>query len=859
MPGNGAHDIQCPNAEASEFLRSLYEHARDGVVQVASDGRLRWVNAALCRMLGYNENELLDKAFENIVPPEDRPRQAKLLQKILTGNYGCYDAEERFLHRTGTTVSATVTALLVNGHGPGSYCTTIVRDVSESKAASLNFGLIIESAPNPMVMIGDDRGIILANAHCESLFGYERGELTHQPIELLLLDKFGLSQSEQRDEQTAFPNGQMSGRCREVAGLHKTGTEIPVEVNLHAIRFQDHEWVLASITDMTDRKRALQNLQESEERFRTIFNDAPTGMALTSTAGRFIFVNKALCDFLGYGRNELSAKDLLAIIYLEDKGETLKELKQLEEGGLPNTRIEQRYVHKNGQLLWGDVRRSLIRDSQTGKPRYIVSQIVDISERKRVEQELRRREGELKEAQRLAQVGSWTWERAGDGMRWSDEMYRIHGLDPRLPPPSYNELSRLFTVESWEHLTTAVGEAWQTGKLPNTDLELIHPDGSRRWISVRGEAERDASGHKIRLRGTAQNITERKRMEQSLRETEERFRTIADSAPVLIWMSGTDTLRTYFNRRWLDFTGRPLKEELGDGWIKGVHPDDVANFLESYTKSFDQHVPFTITYRVKRRDREYRWLIDTGTPRFNPDGSFAGYIGSCIDETDRRAAEEVLRNVSRKLIEAQEKERKRIARELHDDINQRLAMLAIELQQLDSSPIFQTRRHERIERLLKRTTEISSDLQALSHELHSVTLEHLGLAAAMRSFCNDLARHQKVKVDFTERNLPGPVPPDIALALLRVLQEGVHNAVKHSGVRKFQVELVGRPGEIQLTVRDFGVGFDPQQAAKGEGLGLMSMQERILPFKGTLSIASKPKQGTELLVRIPVQLQAADH
>ena len=853
MSGNGSHDRQLPNSEGFEFLWSLYEHARVGIVQVAANGRLKWANAALCRMLGYSQDELLDKAFDEIVPPEDRARQTRLLREVLTGKYGRYDTEERFLHRTGTRVPAAVTSFLVNRSGAESYCTNIVRDVSESKAAALNCELIVESAPNPMAMIGDDGNIILANNHCESLFGYELGELTHQPIEILLSDKFTHNQLEQRGEHTAFPNGQMSSGCRELTGSHKSGTKIPVEVTFHTIHFQNQEWVLASITDMTDRKRALQNLQESEERFRTVFNDAPTGMALTSTAGRFIFVNKALCDFLGYSRNELSTKDLLAITYSEDKEETLKQLQQLETDETPNTRIEKRYVHKNGQVLWGDLRRSLIRDSQTGKPRYIVSQIVDITERKRIEQELGRRELELKEAQRLAQLGSWTWERAGDVMRWSDEMYHIHGLDPGLPPPSYSELSRLFAAESWEQLKIAINEAWQTGNLPNTDLEFVHPDGSKRWVSVRGEAECDASGDKIRFRGTAQDITDRKRMEQSLRETEERFRAIADSAPVLIWMAGPNRLRTYFNRRWLDFAGRPLEEELGDGWIQGVHPHDVNNFLESYTKSFDQHAPFTISYRVKRHDGEYRWLVDTGAPRFNPDGSFAGYIGSCIDETERRSAEDVLRNVSRKLIEAQEKERKRIARELHDDINQRLAMLAIELQQLDSAPIFQAKRHERIERLVKRTTEISSDLQALSHELHSVTLEHLGLAAAMRSFCNDLARHQKVKVEFTETNSPSSIPPDIALALLRVLQEGVHNAVKHSGVRKFQVELVGKPGEIQLTIRDFGVGFDPEQAAKGEGLGLLSMKERILPFKGTFSVASRRKQGTELVVRIPIQ------
>ena len=724
MSGNGSHDRQLAKAEGSEFLSSLYEHAQVGIVQIASDGRLRWVNPALCRMLGYSRHELLNKLFEEIVPPEDRPRQTKLLQKILAGKYGCYDAEERFLHRMGTPVSATVTSWLVNGSGPGSYCTNIVRDVSESKAANLNLGLILESAPNPMVVIGNDGKIIQANRHCESLFGYRSGELTHQPINTLLPKNIVSGWSMQPNEHCASPENGTLRRCRELIGLHKSGTEIPVQVNFHAIHFHHHEWVLASITDMTESKRALQSLQESEERFRTIFNDAPTGMALTSTAGRFIFVNRALCEFLGYSRNELSMKDLLVVTYSEDQQEILKELKQLGAGEVPNTRIETRFLHKNGQLLWGDVRRSLIRDSQTGTPKYIVSQIVD--------------------------------------------------------------------------------------------------------------------------------ITERKRMEQSLQETEERFRRIADSAPVLIWMSDPNKLRTYFNRRWLDFTGRSLEQELGNGWLQGVHPQDLTTFLESYSKTLDQRLPSTITYRVKRHDGEYRWLVDTGAPTFNPDGSFSGYIGSCIDETDRKAAEEVLRTVSRKLIDAQEKERKRIARELHDDINQRLAMVAIELQQLDSSPFFQTKRHERIERLLRRTTEISSDLQALSHELHSVTLEHLGLAAAMRSFCNDLARHQKVKVEFADRSLPDSIPPEIALAMLRVVQEGVHNAVKHSGVRKFQVELVGTPGEIQLRIRDFGVGFDLEQAAKGEGLGLLSMKERILPFNGTLSIISKPKQGTELIVRIPL-------
>jgi signal transduction histidine kinase len=273
--------------------------------------------------------------------------------------------------------------------------------------------------------------------------------------------------------------------------------------------------------------------------------------------------------------------------------------------------------------------------------------------------------------------------------------------------------------------------------------------------------------------------------------------------------------------------------------------------VRAFSEYFDRRAPFTVEYRLRRHDGKFRWIQETGVPRWNPDGSFAGYIGSGIDQTERREAEEANRNVSKKLIEAQEKERRRIARELHDDINQRLAMLAIELQQLDKPGIFRSRGHEEIQRLFRQTTEISSSLQALSHDLHSSNLEHLGLVSAVKAFCNEFARLHKVKIDHSETKIVTPVSPEISLALFRVVQEGLHNALKHSGVRKFSVGLSEISGTIQLTISDSGLGFDPRDASKGEGLGLVSMKERILPLKGTLSIHTQPKRGTELVVRVP--------
>jgi PAS domain S-box-containing protein len=346
--------------------------------------------------------------------------------------------------------------------------------------------------------------------------------------------------------------------------------------------------------------------------------------------------------------------------------------------------------------------------------------------------------------------------------------------------------------------------------------------------------------------------TERKGSEDVLRESEQRFQLVADTAPVLIWMSGPDKKCTFFNEGWLKFTGRSLESELGDGWVEGVHAEDLQRCLDTYTQAFDLPKEFRMEYRLRRHDGAYRWILDIGVPRFNQERSFVGYIGSCVDITDRKLAETALANVNREMIEAQEQERARIARQLHDDIGQRLVLLAINLAQLHQRAAHFPEFSSRFGELKNQVSEIASDIQTMSHRLYSSKLESLGLAAAMRGLCREFEEQQKVEIDFDSHGLPNPLSPDISLCFFRVLQEALDNSVKHSSVRRFEVRSWGSPNEVHLTVSDFGGGFDMATAKAGRELGLIGMEERLKIVHGTLLIESQHKRGTTIHAFAPI-------
>jgi PAS domain S-box-containing protein len=336
-----------------------------------------------------------------------------------------------------------------------------------------------------------------------------------------------------------------------------------------------------------------------------------------------------------------------------------------------------------------------------------------------------------------------------------------------------------------------------------------------------------------------------------LLESEDRFRKMADDAPVIIWMHGLKKDLLYINKAGLSYSGLSEKDYLGHKWLDHIHPDDLAGW-QAYDTAFNLRQKFVIEYRRLNLKGQYRWLLSSGWPRFLADGTFDGYIGVSLDIHDRKQAEEEKRQLTDRLFRAQEKERSRIGRELHDDFAQRLALLTIRLQEMQLEPTLSSKNRLQITELRKEANQISVDLTLCSHRLHSSFLEQCGLAPAVQNQCKDISRLHQVEVACEVGDLPSIINENTAVTLFRVLQEALHNTIKHSRATKVVVELSASDGDLRLSVGDNGIGFDDAAAQRAPtGLGLISMKERLELVGGTMSLDSGPS-GTRLSVRVPL-------
>jgi PAS domain S-box-containing protein len=593
-------------------------------------------------------------------------------------------------------------------------------------------------------------------------------------------------------------------------------------------------------------------IPRTEEFYCKIYQQVTTGIAITDWQGVFQECNPAFCALLGYTENELRTIDFVSLIHPEDREANLVHVRRLQVGEIPAFEIENRYMHKNGELVW--VRKFVsVLHGEGGKPTHLIALVTNVTERRLAEEAIKESEMRYRRIVETTNEGVWLLDSKLHTSYVNRQMAGMLGYEPG--DMVGRSVFDFYFSEDVDHKRQVLTRREQ-GVREQLEERLRRRDGSELWVQmsatpvVREDCEFDGAFAMVC------DITERKLAEEAIKESEQRFRLVADSAPVMIWMSGLDKRPTYFNRPWLDFTGQS-EADLQSGLAGIVHPEDYSKCYDIYCRGFDQRQPFAKECRLKRHDGQYRWMLDIGVPRFHEDGSFVGYIGSCVDITEQKLAEEALSSISRRLIDAQEQERSRIARELHDDINQRLALVAMGLDR-QRGDLRSTTREMRsaMGKAIKQISDIVSDVHMMSHRLHCSKLDTVGLAAAAAGFCRELSKQQNVEVDFQCDGIARELPEAIALCMFRVLQEALQNAVRHSGAKHFKVSLAECTNQIALTICDEGRGFNPAEALKGSGLGLASMIERLKLVGGELLIDAGPKRGTTIRASVPFACQA---
>jgi len=478
--------------------------------------------------------------------------------------------------------------------------------------------------------------------------------------------------------------------------------------------------------------------------------------------------------------------------------------------------------------------------------------------RKRADEALRESEERVSLAVDSAEAGLWTLDLSA-GVFWATERARaIFGYSPD-DVISMERFEASVHPEDRDRVRGAIERSARTGEAINVEYRIILPGhDSLRWIASRGRPRFKSTGEPERLTGISIDVTERKRGEEALRTSEARLAAGADLAGLAFYEVDFGERAIFIDDRFREVCGVPPEREQGlqalEFWMEHLHPGDRRHVLEGRERLHDGSLyRISIEYRYLHPAHGQKWIQHLGrVSERDATGRTVKSYGVLRDISERKRVEDEMRDLSLRLIKAHEEERALLARELHDDVTQRLAVLAIDVGRAERTAP-DGAYAETMRTVREGLARLSEDIHSLAYQLHPSVLEELGLAEALRTECERRGRQSQVDLSIEIDTLPAVIGKDAALCLFRVAQEALNNVARHAGARAASVTLRQMDGGLLLAVRDTGVGFDAESPGKRRSLGLASMRERVRLVNGTLDIESAPGRGTAVIAWVPAE------
>ena len=589
--------------------------------------------------------------------------------------------------------------------------------------------------------------------------------------------------------------------------------------------------------------------------FRRLVDASPDGILLVEK-GRITFANPSALDLIGAGTSEEVVGRSLSSLIAEDEQSTLANHTTRWQAG------EASVTGLSLRRLDGTVRDvSVAGARQTDEPDSTIQLVVrDVTEQKRAERRLRENEERLALAVAGALEGVWDWNLETDAVVYSPRWTEMLGYSPEEIEPHVSAWERLVHPDDRSRADRA-SDSIARGERATYEAEfrLRHKDGHYVHVLSRGfPVRREPGGPVVRIVGIHLDLSELRRAEAALRENEERLKLAFAGAQEGVWDWNLETNAVVYSSRWKEMLGYAddeIEPHVG-AWERLLHPDDrekAQRLNESITAGADTYEG---EFRLLHKDGHYVEVLSRGYPvRRVPGGPIVRIVGTHFDLTERKRAEaeRARREFLSRLVFAQEDERRRIAREMHDQFGEHLTALALRIRLLKDAAVDRPDLGPHIESMKTIAQRLDDDVEQLVWQLRPTALDDLGLRSALANYVQDWsARVGTAARLHTTGLMDDRLPPDVETALYRIAQEALTNVAKHAAAKNVEVILERRTDSVLLIVEDDGMGFDPpSRETSGEGFGLVSMRERAALVGATLEIESSSGNGTAILVRLP--------